>query len=81
MKFELKNVMAALDNVPPKKYMRLAVNLGLRTHEVKTFEEDNNRNCERVLIAIVDSWMCKVTDPKPSWQSLDEALRTLNKTS
>lgn len=69
--------MAALDNVhvPPRKYMKLALNLGVNKQDVEKSEHDHNRNCERVLIDIVSLWMENVTDPKPSWQSLEEALQ------
>jgi hypothetical protein len=73
--FDLKNIIAALDIVPPKHYMRLAVNLGLKPHDVQISEEDNYRNSGRVLIDIVDLWMRNGIDPKPSWQSLEEALQ------
>ena len=71
----LKRILAALDFIPPKKYVRLGVNLGLAEHEVERMEEDQGRNCERVLIWIISRWMRNVTDPKPSWESLEEALR------
>jgi hypothetical protein len=58
-----------------KRYMRLAVNLGLKPHDVQISEEDNYRNSGRVLIDIVDLWMRNGIDPKPSWQSLEEALQ------
>jgi hypothetical protein len=75
--FDLKNILAALDDVPPKKYMRLAINLGVRKQDVEKSEENHSKNCERVLIDIVSSWMGGVTEPAPSWQSLDEALSAL----
>ena len=75
MPFELKHILAALDFVPPKKYVRLGVNLGLGEQEVLRMEEDHSENCERVLIGIISRWMRNVTDPKPSWESLEEALR------
>ena len=78
--FVLKHILAALDFVPPKKYVRLGVNLGLGEHEVLRMEEDHSRSCERVLIGIISLWMRNVTDPKPSWESLEEALRLTVKT-
>ena len=75
MPFELKHILEALDFVPPKKYVRLGVNLGLAEQDVLRMEEDHSRNCERVLISIISRWMHNVTDPKPSWESLEEALR------
>jgi hypothetical protein len=75
--FEVKNILAALDNVPPKKYMKLAINLGVKTQDVRKSEVDHSGNSERVLIDIVDLWMSNVTDPKPSWQSLEQALSML----
>ena len=75
MEFELRNVISALEIVPPKKYMTLALNLGLKKRDVEKSEDDHNyRNSERVLIDIVSLWMRDVTNPKPSWQSLEEAL-------
>ena len=71
----LKHILEALDFIPPKKYVRLGVNLGLNEHEVLRMEEDYSWNCERVLIGIISLWMRNVTDPKPSWESLEEALR------
>ena len=71
----LKNILAALDFVPPKKYVRLGVNLGLAKQEVERIEEDDSGNYDRVLIGIISRWMRNVTDPKPSWESLEEALR------
>ena len=82
MPFELKHILAALDSVvSPKKYVRLGVNLGLGEHEVERMEEDQGRNCERVLIGIITLWMRNVTNPKPSWESLEEALRLTVRTS
>lgn len=72
----MKNIIAVLDIVPPKKYMRLALNLGLGARDVEVSEEDHShRNSERVLIDIVNLWMRNVTDPKPSWESLEKALQ------
>ena len=73
----LKNILAALDFVPPKKYVRLGLNLGLAKQEVERIEEDHmhSGNYERVLIGIISRWMHNVTEPKPSWESLEEALR------
>ena len=71
----LKNILAALDFVPSKKYVRLGVNLGLAKQEVERIEEDDSGNYDRVLIGIISRWMRNVTDPKPSWESLEEALR------
>jgi Fe-S-cluster formation regulator IscX/YfhJ len=73
----MKNILAALDDVPSKKYMRLAINLGVRVQDVEKFEGNHSRNSERVLINIVNLWMNSVTDPKPSWQSLKQALSEL----
>jgi hypothetical protein len=75
--FDLKNILAALDDVPPKKYMRLAINLGVRIQDVEKSEENHSKNAERFLIDIVNLWMNSVTDPKPSWQSLKQALSAL----
>jgi hypothetical protein len=75
--FDLKNILAALDNVSPMKYMRLAINLGVRIQDVEKSEVNHCKNSERVLIDIVKLWMSNVTDPKPSWQSLNQALSTL----
>jgi adenosyl cobinamide kinase/adenosyl cobinamide phosphate guanylyltransferase len=57
--------------------MRLAINLGVRMQDVEKSEENHSRNSERVLIDIVNLWMNNVTDPKPSWQSLKQALSAL----
>jgi hypothetical protein len=75
--FEVKNILAALKNVPPNKYMKLAINLGVKIQDVRKSEVDHSGNSERVLIEIVDLWISSVTDPKPSWHSLKEALSTL----
>jgi hypothetical protein len=75
--FDLKNILAALDDVSPKKYMRLAINLGVRMQDVEKSEENHSRNSERVLIDIVNLWMNSVTNPKPSWQSLKQAPSAL----
>jgi hypothetical protein len=57
--------------------MRLAINLGVRMQDVEKSEANHSRNTERVLIDIVNLWMNSVTDPKPSWQSLKQALSAL----
>jgi hypothetical protein len=75
--FKLKNILDTLDDVPPKKYMRLAINLGVKKQDVEKFEENHGKNTERVLIDIVDLWISSVTDPRPSWKSLKEARSTL----
>jgi hypothetical protein len=75
--FKLKNILDTLDTVHPKKYMRLAINLGVKTQDVEKSEVDHGRNSERVLIDIINLWISSVTDPKPSWHSLKEALSTL----
>jgi hypothetical protein len=71
----LKNILKALDIVHVKKYMILAINLGVKTRDVEISEEDHHySNSQRVLIDIVTSWMRSVTSPKPSWQSLEDVL-------
>jgi hypothetical protein len=75
--FELKNILTVLDDVSPGKYMRLAINLGVKTQDVEKFECNHSKNSGRVLIDIVNQWMSSVTDPKPSWLSLSEARSRL----
>ncbi len=53
--------------------MTLALSMGVE-ESVGKFEQDYPRDSGRILLEIVNEWIYTITDPKPSWQELENVL-------
>ena len=73
--FTLSNILEYLKDVPPKKYMELALRLEVSKNTVEKFEMEHPRDYDRVLLEIVNFWMHNCTHP--SWHTLECALQNL----
>ena len=67
-------MVSILNNLSPDKYTPLGLELGLNLETVKKAEYGRPHNPNGVLIEIVHMWMKSITNPRPSWAVLKQAL-------